>query len=46
MKDRIFRIVLSILLGACLLLTAAHFAYAVYAYQHSSIVTFIGRERW
>ena len=30
----------------CLLLTAAHFAYACYAYEHASIIQFIARELW
>ena len=31
---------------ACLLLTAAHFLYAAYAYEHASIIQFIARELW
>jgi hypothetical protein len=31
MKPRTFRIVFAAVLGLCLLLTAAHFAYACYA---------------
>ena len=36
----------SAVLGLCLLLTAAHFAYACYAYEHASIIQFIARELW
>jgi hypothetical protein len=33
-------------LAVCVVLTAAHLAYAVYAYQHCSIIEFIARELW
>ncbi len=46
MKPRTFRIVFASVLGLCLLLTAAHFAYARYAYEHASIIQFIAREPW
>ncbi len=46
MKDRTFYTVLCIIIGICLLLTLAHFVYAVYAYQHCSIIYFIGKELW
>ena len=46
MKDRIFSILLSWVIGICLALTIAHFAYAVYAYKHCSIIYFIGKELW
>lgn len=46
MKDRTFSIVLYVLLGVCILLTLAHFIYAIYAYQHCSIIYFIGKELW
>ena len=46
MKDRTFSIVLYVLLGVCILLTLAHFIYAIYAYQHCSIIYFIGKEMW
>lgn len=42
---RFFRILLAVTL-VCLALTAAHFLYALYAYQHCSIIYFIGRELW
>lgn len=46
MKDRTFQIVLWSVLGICLALTAAHLAYAIYAYQHCSIIYFIAKEMW
>ena len=46
MKDRTFSIILFSVLGVCVLLTLAHFAYAIYAYQHCSIIEFIARELW
>lgn len=46
MKDRTFYIILLSVIAVCLLLTVAHFIYAVYAYQHCSIIYFIGKELW
>ncbi len=46
MKERTFHIVLIALIGICLALTLAHFAYDIYAYQHCSIIYFIGKELW
>ena len=46
MKDRTFSIILFVVLGVCVLLTLAHFAYAIYAYQHCSIIEFIAKELW
>lgn len=46
MKPRTFRLILGCLLCLGLLLTAAHVAYAYYAYQHASIIQFIAREPW
>ena len=46
MKDRTFQIILFAVIGICLALTVAHFVYAVYAYQHCSIIEFIARELW
>ena len=43
MKDRTFSIILFAVLGVCVLLT---FAYAIYAYQHCSIIEFIAKELW
>ena len=46
MNTKTFRIVFTCLLGLCLLLTTAHFAYAAYAYEHASIIRFIAGELW
>ncbi len=46
MKERTFWVVLVAVTGICLALTLAHFLYAVYAYQHCSIIYFIGKELW
>ena len=46
MKDRVFLITLGSVMGACLAATMAHFVYAVYAYQHASIIYFIAKELW
>ncbi len=46
MKSKTFRILLYGLMSLGLLLTAAHVAYAWYAYQHASIIQFIAREMW
>jgi len=46
MKDRTFLIALFAVLGICLALTAAHLIWMIYAYQHCSIIYFIGRELW
>lgn len=46
MKERTFRILLWSVLAICLALTAAHLAYAIYAYQHCSIIYFIAKELW
>jgi len=46
MKTRTFLILLSVLLGVCLALTLLHLIYAVYAYQHCSIIYFIAKELW
>lgn len=46
MKDRAFLIVLFSVIGVCLALTVAHFIYAIYAYEHCSIIYFIGKELW
>ena len=46
MKDKTFSIVLCVLVAICVALTIAHLAYAVYAYQHCSIIYFIGEELW
>lgn len=46
MKDRTFYIILISVIMVCLLLTVAHFLYAVYAYRHCSIIYFIGKALW
>lgn len=46
MKDRTFMRVLLCVIAVCLVLTIAHMVYAVYAYQHSSIIEFIAKELW
>ena len=46
MKTKTFLILLSVLLGACIVLTLLHLIYAVYAYQHCSIIYFIAKELW
>ena len=46
MKDTTFNILLLAVLAICIILTLAHLAYAVYAYQHCSIIEFIARELW
>jgi len=46
MKDRTFSVILISVIGLCLALTLAHFIYAIYAYDHCSIIYFIGKELW
>lgn len=46
MKERTFARVLLWVVAVCLVLTAAHLVYAVYAYQHCSIIQFIAKELW
>ena len=46
MKESTFYKLLIVITAVCLLLTAAHLCYAVYAYQHCSIIYFIGKELW
>lgn len=46
MKERTFTIALLVIIGLCLALTVAHTVYAVHAYQHCSIIYFIGKELW
>jgi hypothetical protein len=38
--------VLALMIAVGLLITLAHFAYAVYAYHHCSIIEFIAKELW
>ncbi|MBQ1195188.1 MAG: hypothetical protein IIX44_02990 [Clostridia bacterium] len=46
MKTATFNKILIAVLALCILLTAAHVVYAVWAYQHCSIIYFIGKELW
>lgn len=46
MEPRKFRTLMYCVIGACLVLTVLHFGYAVYAYNHSSIIYFIAKELW
>ena len=46
MKQRTFTAVLAAVVGIGIVLTFAHFAYVVYAYQHCSIIEFIAKELW
>lgn len=46
MSRRTFLILLFAVLGLCTLLTVVHLIWAVYAYQHCSIIYFIGKELW
>ena len=46
MKDKIFSRVMAALVLLGLLLTAAHAAYALYAYQNCSIIYFVAEEPW
>lgn len=46
MSEKTFTRVLIALVAVCLVLTVAHFSWAVYAYQHCSIIEFIARELW
>ena len=46
MKTDAYIKILIAVLALCILLTAAHVIYAVWAYQHCSIIYFIGGELW
>ncbi len=46
MKEHTYWRVLIWVTVVCILCTLAHFAYAVYAYEHSSIIQFIAKELW
>lgn len=46
MKQRTFFRVLLAVTGICAALTVAHMVYAIYAYQHCSIIYFIAKELW
>lgn len=46
MSNKLFVKLLIAVLAICLVLTVAHLVYAIYAYQHCSIIYFIGKELW
>ena len=46
MTEKKYRRILIAVLIVCIVLTAAHFAYDVYAYRHCSIIYFIAKELW
>ena len=46
MNDKTFKWLLTAVILLGLLLTLAHLVYAIYAYQHCSIIYFIGKELW
>lgn len=46
MKERTARRILFAVVGISLFLTLMHLIYAVYAYQHCSIIYFIAKELW
>lgn len=46
MKEKNFYKILFAVTALCVALTVAHFVYAVYAYNHCSIIYFIGKELW
>lgn len=46
MKERTFFKILLAVTGIASALTIAHLIYAVYAYQHCSIIYFIAKELW
>lgn len=46
MKSKTFLTLALTIIGLCLLFTILHMVYAIYAYQHCSIIYFIGKELW
>ena len=46
MKERTFIIVLFSVIALCALLTAAHLAWDIWAYNHSSVIYFVSKELW
>ena len=46
MKEKYGKLIFWLVFGACLAFTVAHLIYAVYAYQHCSIIYFVGKELW
>lgn len=46
MSDKNFYRLLIAVLAVCMIATIAHLIYAIDAYQHCSIIYFIGKELW
>ena len=46
MKERSFTVALLVLISLGLIVTVGHLIYDFYAYQHCSIIYFIGKELW
>jgi hypothetical protein len=46
MSAKTYSRLLTALLIVCIVLTAAHFIYAFYAYGHASVIYFIAKELW
>jgi len=46
MKSKTFRKLALAVVAVCLIFTIVHTVYAIYAYQHCSIIYFIGKELW
>lgn len=46
MKSKTFRTLALTIIWLCLIFTILHMVYAIYAYQHCSIIYFIGKELW
>ena len=46
MPAKLFYRILAGLVILCLVLTLCHLAYCLYAYQHCSIIYFVGKELW
>ncbi len=46
MKTKTFVIIIIALAVLCAALTIAHAVYAVYAYEHCSIIYYISKELW
>ena len=46
MNNKLFYRIFLSLLAVALILTVVHAVYILYAYQHASIIYFIGKELW
>ncbi len=46
MNHKTFRRLALTVVGVCLIFTIIHMIYAIQAYQHCSIIYFIGKELW